>query len=380
MGMNEIVFNDFVKLNRGFDLPNDKIVEGGYPVVASTNIKGYHNEFKVHPPCVVTGRSGSLGKVQYISCKCWPLNTALYVKDYKGNYPNYVYYFLQIMHLENYNSGAGVPTLNQNHLHRVKINIHEIQSQKKVADILSTYDDLIENNNCRITILEKIAQEVYKEWFVRMRFPNHKTTQFYNGIPDEWEVVKLGEIATNIFSGGTPNTRKPEYWNGDYYWLSSGETRNRRIYRTYKTISKMGIQNSSTSLAKQNDLVMASAGQGKTRGQLSLIMADMYINQSLIAIRFKDKSLFPYVFANLKSRYDELRSLSDASSIRGSITTELLKSLNILVPKKEIVKQYYDLVSPFTKELAVLETKNYNLIKQRDLLLPRLMSGKLEVK
>ena len=88
-------FDDLVRLNRGFDLPDSQVVEGEYPVVASTSIKTYHNEYKIEPPVVVTGRSGTLGNVQYINEKCWPLNTTLYAKDYRDNYPLYVYYYLK---------------------------------------------------------------------------------------------------------------------------------------------------------------------------------------------------------------------------------------------------------------------------------------------
>ena len=90
--MEKIRFDNFVSLNRGFDLPDDKIIEGKYPVIASTSIKAYHNQFKVKAPIVVTGRSGSLGKVQYVDEDGWPLNTALYAKDFHGNNPKYVYY------------------------------------------------------------------------------------------------------------------------------------------------------------------------------------------------------------------------------------------------------------------------------------------------
>ena len=114
-------FKDFVKLNRGFDLPEDKIREGQYPVVASTTIKAYHSQFKVKAPIITTGRSGSLGTVLFVNEDGWPLNTSLYVKDFKGNEPLYVYYTLKVIDFESYNSGAGVPTLNQNHLHKLKM-------------------------------------------------------------------------------------------------------------------------------------------------------------------------------------------------------------------------------------------------------------------
>lgn len=193
-GWKEDIFNDFIKLNRGFDLPEKDIIEGDYPVVASTSVKAHHKYYKVNPPAVVTGRSGSLGTVQYINKKCWPLNTSLYVKDFKNNYPKYVYYFLKTFHLENFNSGAGVPTLNQNHLHKLKIKIPNPPIQRKIAAVLSAYDDLIENNNRRIAILENMAEELYREWFVRLRFPGHEKVKIVKGVPDGWEPKRLKEV------------------------------------------------------------------------------------------------------------------------------------------------------------------------------------------
>ena len=102
--LKEMYFRDFIKLNRGFDLPEEKIVPGEYPIAASTSIKAYHHQYKVKRPCVTTGRSGSLGTVLYIDKECYPLNTSLYVKDFKGTNPRYVFYFLQMMKLQNFNS------------------------------------------------------------------------------------------------------------------------------------------------------------------------------------------------------------------------------------------------------------------------------------
>lgn len=152
-GWEVIKFRDFVKLNRGFDLPNDKIIEGEFPVIASTSIKAFHNEYKSSGEGVITGRSGSLGAVQYINGKYWTLNTALYVKDFKGNFPKYVYYFLQEMHLENFDSGAGVPTLNQNHLHGLSFPLPPINLQKKFNEVISpmfTQIETLQNQNTEL--------------------------------------------------------------------------------------------------------------------------------------------------------------------------------------------------------------------------------------
>ena len=203
--LKKITFDEFVRLNRGFDLPDCDIISGKYPVVASTNIKAYHNEYKVEPPVVVTGRSGSLGSVQYITEKCWPLNTSLYAKNYRGNNPRYVYYYLQTMHLEQYNAGAGVPTLNQNHLQRLKITVHSFSEQEKVVEILSAYDDLIDINNKRIKVLEQMAENLYKEWFVRFRFPGHETAEFENGVPKGWKENRLEQFGISLDSGSRPS-------------------------------------------------------------------------------------------------------------------------------------------------------------------------------
>ena len=154
-GWHEIYFKDFIKLNRGFDLPNEKIVSGEYPVIASTSIKAYHHQFKVSAPCVVTGRSGSLGTVQFVNKKAWPLNTSLYVKDFKGNSPFFVYYFLKKSNLQRFDSGAGVPTLNQNHLKGLRVNLPNVSIQKKFDKIIKPMFDEVETLQQKNQILQE---------------------------------------------------------------------------------------------------------------------------------------------------------------------------------------------------------------------------------
>jgi type I restriction enzyme, S subunit len=146
-------FKDFVKLNRGFDLPEEKIQDGIYPVVASTSIKAYHNQYKVKAPVITTGRSGSLGTVLFIDEDGWPLNTSLYVKNFFGNEPLYIYYTLMQFDFESFNSGAGVPTLNQNHLHKLKIWIAGEELQLK-------FKNLIRPIFQQVTILQKQNNEL----------------------------------------------------------------------------------------------------------------------------------------------------------------------------------------------------------------------------
>lgn len=169
---------------------------------------------------------------------------------------------------------------------------------------------------------------------------------------------RIGMLCEMIFSGGTPNTTTPQYWNGSIPWLSSGETRNDYINKTEKTITSEGVENSSTRLAQKNDVVMATAGQGLTRGQTSFLNIDTYINQSLIALRANKAVLDPkYLYYNLKFRYPELRALSDATSSRGSITCPMLSSLEIQLPDLTTQKKIAGILGAYDAKI-----ENNNLI------------------
>ncbi len=175
------------------------------------------------------------------------------------------------------------------------------------------------------------------------------------------QISKLGNVCETIFSGGTPNTQKSEYWGGDYCWLSSGETRNSFVRITEKTITRLGVDNSSTRLALKDDIVIASAGQGHTRGQTSFLLIDCYINQSVISLRADKKKVHPlWLFYNLSNRYDEMRQISDSHSSRGSLTTALLKSMDIAYPsledQKKTVKILYDLDQKIENNRRMNET------------------------
>lgn len=173
----------------------------------------------------------------------------------------------------------------------------------------------------------------------------------------------LSEIC-KIFSGGTPSTKNNEYWNGDIPWLSSGETRNSFITNTERKITLDGVKNSSTSLAKKYDVIVASAGQGHTRGQVSLCLIDTYVNQSVIVLRTNKEIILPqFLFYNLKSRYAELRQLSDSHSSRGSLPKNVLSTLDIVLPsllqQEKIGKILYDLDS------KIQNLKNQNKILEQ---------------
>lgn len=173
----------------------------------------------------------------------------------------------------------------------------------------------------------------------------------------------LEQVTVNIFSGGTPTTTNPEFWNGVFPWLSSGETRNRYINKAEKTITEEGIKKSSTRLAKKNDIIIASAGQGHTRGQTSFSNIDTYVNQSLIVVRANEEIVdSKYLFFNLNNRYEELRKLSDAHSSRGSLTTKLLKGLNIKLPNIQTQRRIVSIIASLDDKIELNNQMNYTLV------------------
>ena len=156
----------------------------------------------------------------------------------------------------------------------------------------------------------------------------------------KWIRLKMKDACDQIFSGGTPDTRKSEYWNGTLNWLSSGETRNKFIRDTDKKITQLGVDNSSTKLAKVGDVLVASAGQGLTRGQTSFCLKDTYINQSIISLRANKKKLNPlFLFYMLTNKYKMLRDMSDANSIRGSLTCKMFENIEINIPEDLIYQE-----------------------------------------
>ncbi|MEY3305502.1 MAG: hypothetical protein RLZZ139_3875, partial [Cyanobacteriota bacterium] len=178
---------EVLTLKRGYDLPESKRESGSIPVVSSSGITGYHNASKAKAPGVVTGRYGTLSEIYFIEEDFWPHNTALYVQDFKGNHQRFIAYFLKYILFKTSSDKAAVPGVNRNDLHAREIFFpSQIETQIRIASVLSAYDELIENNRRRIQLLERSLHLLYKEWFVHLRFPSHEHSKIIDGIPEGW--------------------------------------------------------------------------------------------------------------------------------------------------------------------------------------------------
>lgn len=208
-------------------------------------------------------------------------------------------------------------------------------------------------------------------------FPSAMQESELGAIPEGWRSGTVTNVTDKVFSGGTPTTSKSEYWNGEFKWFSSGETRNSVITNTEKTITKLGVEQSSTKESVLGDVLIASAGQGHTRGQTSLNMINTYINQSVVAVRPKNKIFTCWLYMNLRSRYEEMRAISDSHSSRGSLTTKLVSGMPVIIPSENILQKFEKSIFPLFDSVKHRQREIDSLTQLRDTLLPKLLSGEI---
>ena len=379
--LKKITFKEFVTLQRGFDLPKKNIKPGMYPVIGSTSIIGYHDEFKVDPPGVVTGRSGALGSVQYIPVKYWPHNTSLWIRDFKGNFPRYVYYFLQTLGLQQFNSGAAVPTLNRNDLDTLELKIHNLPTQYKIAAVLSAYDDLIENNTRRIQILEEMARTIYREWFVEFRFPGHEGVEMVESklglIPQGWKVVRLSDLVKTQYGyteSATENEVGPKFVRGTDI--------NKTSYIDWNTVPFCPIEpekHVKYQLHIGDILVIRMADPGKVaiiEKEIDAVFASYLIRLKPISNRLSPYYLF---YTLLDRRYQNYIYGASTGTTRKSASAGVVTDFDFIVPTNELKNHFEGVIGVLRKTLNNLLEKNANLRQTRDLLLPKLISGEFDV-
>ena len=368
---------DVMTLRRGHDLPEAQRQDGDVPVVSSSGITGSHNESKAKAPGVVTGRYGTLGEVFYVEEDYWPLNTALYVTDFKGNHPRFLAYFLENV-LRNFQSDkAAVPGVNRNVLHELKVRSTDTKSQEKVADILSAYDDLIENNRRRMTLLEEAARQLYREWFVRLRFPGHDHTRITTGVPEGWERIYLGDAVDTQYGFTETATNEPvgpKFLRGTDINKTPFIDWSRVPYCPIDEILQRKYQ------LRVGDIVIIRMADP---GKVAIVERDIdaVFASYLIRLRPTDTRLTPYYLFYCLSDdgYQGFISGVSTGSTRKTASAPLLVDFHMILPAATLLRTFEDSVRPLRQQITTLLIHNEKLRAARDLLLPRLMSGEIAV-
>ena len=375
---------DVITLKRGYDLPHNHRLQGEIPVVSSSGITGRHNTAKVKAPGVVTGRYGTLGEVFYIEEDFWPLNTALYVCDFKGNHPKFISYMLRTLGLEFQNAAGAVPGINRNVLHKIPITLPPLETQERIAEILSKYDNLIDNNNRRIALLEESIHLLYKDWFVRLRFPGYESVKVVDGVPEGWEVLNLDDVVSEIidYRGKTPKKLGSDWSNSGITALSALNVKKGRLVSLDKCkyVDQDLYDKWMKSKLKKGDILMTSEAP---LGELYYLAEDQTfcLSQRLYSIRANPNIIKPEIlFCALSSSQvqGEIHARKSGTTVFGIRQSELRK-VPVLVPSIEIQKQASEILNNLFMQKENLNKAIDKLQQARDLLLPRLMNGTITV-
>lgn len=345
---------DVMTLKRGHDLPEHSRQDGDIPVVSSSGITGRHKEAKATAPGVVTGRYGTIGEVFYLDVDYWPLNTALYVIDFKGNNPRFTAYFLRNV-LKGYQSEkAAIPGVDRNVLHEIKVHAPSHALQLRITDILSTYDALIENNRRRMALLEESARLLYREWFVRLRFPGYEHTPIVDGVPQGWERTPLEE-ALVLQRGFDLPTQDRQEGNVPIY--------------------------GSTGILGHHDKAKAAApgvvtGRSGTLGEVQYVAEDYWpLNTALWVKEFK--RVTP-LFTLFLLREMDLKQFNGGASVP-TLDRKSVHRVEVLIPSAPMLLSFNDFAADVYEQIQNLSAQNQKLRTARDLLLPRLIGGELAV-
>ena len=259
-----------------------------------------------------------------------------------------------------------------------KVSFPGLNGQVAIADILSAYDDLIENNRRRIALLEEAARLLYREWFVHFRFPGHEHVKFIDGLPEGWQWRTFDDVCHTI-GGGTPSTAKAEFLNdGDIPWFTPTDiTRNSclALLDSAAKITEAGLRGSSAKMLPPGAVLMTSRA---SVGFFGIIDAPSCTNQGFINILPKDMRARMYLLHNLIDRVEEIRSHAGGATYK-EISKGKFKALSVVAPDAALVREFEEQASELHAQVRTLHRMSQKLTEARDLLLPRLMNGEIAV-
>ncbi|WP_239499946.1 restriction endonuclease subunit S [Klebsiella sp. WCHKl090539] len=415
-----ISLGELITLQRGHDLPSQHRIDGPVPIMGSSGITGFHNTAKAIGPGVIIGRSGdSMGVVSFIDKDYWPLNTCLYITDFKGNDVVYIYYLLKLVNFDIFNSGSAQKSLNRNAVYPHKVlATKDRELQQKIGGILSSFEARISNSNKINQTLEQMSQTLFKSWFVdfdpvidnaldagnpipealqsraelrqkvrnsadfkplpadiRSLFPAEFEETELGWVPEGWESETFDSFCDLIQSGGTPSRKEISFWDdGTIKWLSSGEVKGKIVLDTKEKITDAGLLNSSAKLWEKYTTVVAM--YGATAGEVCIIGDKMTANQACCGL-YSEKYPF-YVYNFVSDKAYELASKATGSA-QQNLNKLIISSTKFIRPSNVIIATFENNVAPLFMKWFANSTENNNLITLRDTLLPKLISGELSL-
>ena len=327
-----------------------------------------------------------LGKVGIVRKEHVPANTnqavAIVRIDKQQAQPEYVRYFLFERSTTEYLNilcpQSAQPNLNLTQLGGLRFMLPPLPTQRKIAAVLAAYDDLIEANRRRIALLERMAEEIYREWFVRLRFPGHATTKITKGLPAGWTLVRTQD-AFSFTGGGTPSKEVSRYWqDGTINWFTPTDitaAEGMFLEESRDKCSDEGFAESSAKMFPAYSVMMTSRA---TIGSVGINLTPACTNQGFITCIPNERYPLPFLYHWIKLGKTHFEMLSVGATF-AELTKGTFKKIPVLTPPQAVMDAFAETEAPLFKQIENLMRQNAHLTRTRDLLLPRLISGKLPV-
>ena len=357
---------DFVAFKRGFDLPQQKRENGQVPIFSSSGITGTHSTAMVKAPGVITGRYGTIGEVFYAAEDFWPLNTTLFVENYHGNDAKFIYYFLKTLEWSKFTSASAVPGINRNTVHKEIVSLPDIETQKRIASTLSMLDEKIKTNTEINDNLYAQAKATTKQWI-------SKST-------GDYELLPLSDIASI-----NPDTYSPkEAWKYVNYLDTSSITEGCIAEIQHITPSSEKLPSRARRKIAPNDIVFSTVRPNQRHyGIISEPLPNMLGSTGFAVIRSKNPLVcneLIYLCLTENEFIEKMQQLAEQStSTFPSIKPSDLGVCEIPCPKNQSSTSFTETLKSLFALIAANQRENISLSEIRDALLPKLMSGEINV-
>lgn len=309
---------------------------------------------------------------------CFPDSVIGFIANEEVCNVKYIKYYLSYYQraLKQISQGAAQDNLNLQKLLGFKFKMPDKKIQDKVVNILSSYDDLIENNLKRIKLLEESAELLYKEWFVNFRYPGYKNKLDNTGIPYDWDNIEVKQFG-DVITGKTPSTKKGEYYGGDVKFIKTPDM-NDSIYviKTNQTLTEEGAKSQEKKYVPKNSILVSCIG---TVGVVSLTSELSQFNQQINALVPFEREYVYYLYFKFKSLKEILEALGSSGATMANVNKGKFESIKILNPDKKVIKLFYDQCEVVFRQILNLQYTNEKLVEARDILIPKLITGEIEV-
>lgn len=357
--------------------------QGPYPYYGASGIFDYIDAYIFEGRYLLIAEDGEnlnsrkLPIAFFANGRFWVNNHAHIIRGRSGMADDeFLKHWFAQANISGYVTGAAQPKLSQGSLKRVEIDLPPLHTQRRIASVLSAYDDLIENNTRRIAILEEMARRLYEEWFVRFRFPGHEEVEFDGDLPKGWVEASVEDFG-QVITGKTPTKKRPDFFGGEVPFLRLPDMHgNLFAIQTFDTLTRDGANSQKGKFIPANSLCVSCIG---TVGIVIITSKECQTNQQINSLVLDDIQAREFMLFTLKSLKGTIERYAATGATMANLSRGKFAALKFASPSYGLIVRFHEVSSPLLDQILILQRKNANLRAQRDLLLPKLVSGEIDV-